>query len=156
MSSADGMLARAMNWLGVDLKGSEATGYTPHGATQAIHDDREDGVYPLHPERHETATCPIVRAEPTTMAEATPVADEIKRQIPVVLNLENASPEEARRIKDFLGGVTYGLNGYMRKIANWVYVCAPFDMPVERLILDSSREGTARYAPDGPTAPTPH
>lgn len=155
MASLDGMLARAVSWLGGGLRSEGTEGYGPQANTQAVHDDREDGVYPLHPDRHETATCPIVRAEPTTMAEATPVADEIKRQIPVVLNLENATPDEARRIKDFLGGVTYGLNGYMRKIASWVYVCAPFDMPVERLILDSSRQGTSRYTHEGPVDPTP-
>ena len=79
------------------------------------------------------------------MDEATAVADEIKRQVPVLLNLEETPPEEARRIRDFLGGVTYGLNGYMRKIGSWVYVCSPWDMPVEKLILDPSRRGTDRY-----------
>jgi FtsZ-interacting cell division protein YlmF len=149
------MLARVKDWWHDSAKGAPDDTYGPHPDTQAVHDEREDGVYPLHPDRHEAATCPIVRAEPTTMAEATPVADEIKRQIPVVLNLEGATPDEARRIKDFLGGVTYGLNGYMRKIASRVYVCAPFDMPVEKLILDSSKQGASRYTHDTPGDPAP-
>jgi hypothetical protein len=41
--------------------------------------------------------------------------------------------------------VTYGLNGYMRRISDWVFICAPFDMPVEKLMLDGPRSGEARY-----------
>ena len=79
------------------------------------------------------------------MEEATAVGDANKRQTPVVLNLEGVEREEARRIRDFLGGVTYGVNGYMRKIGSWVYVCSPFDMPVERLSLDPARRGEDRF-----------
>jgi len=73
------------------------------------------------------------------------VADEIKRRRPVVLNLQSAPEAEAKRIRDFVGGVTYGLNGYMRRIADWVFVCAPFDMPVERLVLDGTSATGPRY-----------
>ena len=81
-------------------------------------------------ERSEFAGVTIIRAEPEDMDEATAVADEIKHRLPVLLNLQSAPEHEATRIRDFLGGVTYGLNGNMRRIAEWVYICAPFDMPV--------------------------
>lgn len=117
--------------------------------SQSVNDE-EEGVYPLHPQRSSdsASTCPLVRAEPRNMDEATVVADEIKRQVPVILNLEDSNPEEARRIRDFLGGVTYGLNGYMKKLGNWVYACSPFDMPIERLVLDSHNLGQSRYETD--------
>jgi cell division inhibitor SepF len=100
------------------------------------------------PRQSENINCPIVRAEPRSLDEAASVADEIKRQNPIILNLEGVEKAEARRIRDFLGGVTYGLNGYMRKIGSWVYICAPFDMPVEKLVLDPSRQGRDRYEHD--------
>ncbi len=113
--------------------------------SEPVSEERQD-VIQLHPNRQPAAaTVPLVRAEPHDMTEATVVADEIKRQIPVILNLEGTSPDEARRIRDFLAGVTYGLNGYMKRLGSWVYACSPFDMPIERLILDGTRIGEARY-----------
>jgi cell division inhibitor SepF len=111
-------------------------------------DKREPGVIPLRQERHERAEfagLTIVRADPKNMDQATTVADEIKRRKPVLLNLQSATEPEAKRIRDFIGGVTYGLNGYMRRIADWVYICAPFDMPVEKLMLDGPRASEPRY-----------
>lgn len=109
-------------------------------------DRREPGVTRLVPrDRAEFAGLMIVRADPRDFDQATFVADEIKRRRPVILNLQNVAEPEAKRIRDFIAGVTYGLNGYMRRIADWVFVCAPFDMPVERLLLDSMRAGDARY-----------
>ena len=100
------------------------------------------------PRTTDNVNCPIVRAEPHSLDEAASVADEIKRQNPIILNLEGVDKNEARRIRDFLGGVTYGLNGYMRKVGSWVYICAPFDMPVEKLVMDPSRQGRERFEAD--------
>lgn len=100
---------------------------------------------PRRPERAEYAGLCIVRADPKNMEQATKVADEIKRRRPVLLNLQAAAEPEAKRIRDFLAGVTYGLNGYMRRIADWVFVCAPFDMPVEKLALEGPHTGEPRY-----------
>jgi cell division inhibitor SepF len=115
-------------------------------ASEALHED--EGVYQLRPDPTPDSACPLVRAAPRNMDEATCVADEIKRRVPVILNLEDCSPDEARRIRDFVGGVTYGLDGYMKKIGSWVYACAPFDMPVKRLVLDGASFGQPRYETD--------
>jgi cell division inhibitor SepF len=110
------------------------------------HDSRPETDHDVvHLPRTENINCPIVRAEPRTLDEAASIADEIKRQNPVVLNLEGVDKTEARRIRDFLSGVTYGLNGYICKISSWVFICAPFDMPVEKLALDPSRSGWDRF-----------
>lgn len=108
----------------------------------------DEGVYQLRPEPAPESSCPLVRAAPRNLDEATCVADEIKRRVPVILNLEDCNPDEARRIRDFLGGVTYGLDGYMKKIGSWVYACAPFDMPIRKLVLDGPNFGQPRYEPD--------
>ncbi len=133
---------RALDYIGLGL----ANDYDDMTMeSESITDEADEGVYHLRPERPSASTVPLVRAEPGSMEEAAVVADEIKRQVPVILNLEGCNPEEARRIRDFLAGVTYGLNGYMKKLGNWVYACAPFDMPIERLVVDGSRVGDARY-----------
>ena len=139
---------RALDIFGLGLD-EEYDAAAMRSGTVTDDEEEDEGVYHLHPERQTPSTVPLVRAEPKTMEEATIVADEIKRQVPVILNLEGSSPEEARRIRDFLAGVAYGLNGYMKKMGGWVYACSPFDMPIERLALDGSKLGTARYEEDG-------
>ena len=145
---ARGIVAHALEWLGLGDEEVEldAYGYPDGRLTSESPDIDQDGsLIPIARQHNQAINCPIVRAEPNTMDEATAVADEIKRQNPVLINLEGVEREEARRIRDFLGGVTYGLNGYMRKVGSWVYVCAPFDMPVEKLVMDPSRQGAERF-----------
>jgi len=140
-----GLLAQTMQLLGLDAGEVEYDGFDHYEEPSSVSEGDLDPRVTTTPRKHQAISCPIVRAEPRTMEEATTVGDEIKRQNPVVLNLEGVEREEARRIRDFLGGVTYGVNGYMRKIGSWVYICSPFDMPIEKLLLDPSRRGEDRF-----------
>jgi FtsZ-interacting cell division protein YlmF len=120
-----------------------------HHRASPLHQDELYDHDPIEYTRtNDSINCPLVRAEPRSLDEAASVAEEIKRQNPIILNLEGVDKSEARRIRDFLGGVTYGLNGYMRKVGSWVYICAPFDMPVEKLVMDPSRQGRERFEMD--------
>ena len=144
------LLQQALDYLGRktdDLDGEEVDpdGYDDLGGVEDHTPGHDSGVIPLRHERAEFAGVSIVRADPANMDQATTVADEIKRRRPVLLNLQGAAEPEAKRVRDFLAGVTYGLNGYMRRIADWVFICAPFDMPVEKLMLDGPRSSEARY-----------
>jgi len=138
------LLAHAWDFLGLGPEEGRGRGYGSRLTSDEAYPGPDDDLVEF-PRVPENINCPIVRAEPHSLEEAAAVADEIKRQNPVVLNLEGVEKTEARRIRDFLGGVTYGLNGYMRKIGSWVYICAPFDMPVEKLVLDPSRQGWERF-----------
>ncbi|NLO04493.1 MAG: cell division protein SepF [candidate division WS1 bacterium] len=99
------------------------------------------GVYPLRTERTQFSGMAIIRAKPETIDEAPQVAEQIKGQLPVIVNLEDVPDSEARRIVDFLGGVVYGLNGSMKKVARSVFICSPFDVPVEQLSISAGRGG---------------
>lgn len=136
-----------LGWKNDELDGDpiDADGYDDLGGFEDHAPEHDSGVIPLRHERSEFAGVSIVRADPQNMDQATTVADEIKRRRPVLLNLQGAPEPEAKRVRDFLAGVTYGLNGYMRRISDWVFICAPFDMPVEKLMLDGPRTGEARY-----------
>lgn len=135
-----------LGWRNDELDGEQVdSDYDDLGGLMQQMPERDRGVIPLRQESAELAGMAIIRADPKNMDQATTVADEIKRRRPVLLNLQAAAEPEARRIRDFLAGVTYGLNGYMRRIADWVFICAPFDMPVEKLMLDGPRSPEARY-----------
>ena len=142
---AKGLFAQTMQLLGLDAGEVEYGEFDHYEEPSRTSEGDLDPRVTTSPRKPQAISCPVVRAEPRTMEEATAVGDEIKRQNPVVLNLEGVEREEAGRIRDFLGGVTYGVNGYMRKIGSWVYICSPFDMPIERLILDASRRGEDRF-----------
>ncbi|MBU0606648.1 MAG: cell division protein SepF [Armatimonadetes bacterium] len=144
------VLQQALDYLGwrndeLDGEQVEPDEYDDLGGLDERTPSLDNGVTPLRHERAEFAGVSIVRADPKNMDQATTVADEIKRRRPVLLNLQGAAEPEAKRVRDFLAGVTYGLNGYMRRIADWVFICAPFDMPVEKLMLDGPRSSEARY-----------
>lgn len=100
-----------------------------------------DGVYPLRTERTQYSGMAIIRAKPETIDEAPQVANQIKGQLPVIVNLEDVPEAEARRIVDFLGGVVYGLDGSMKKVARSVFICSPYDVPVEQLSISATRGG---------------
>ena len=68
--------------------------------------------------------------EPTTVRprrfdQAQEVADRFKEGNPVIMNLEGADREVARRLIDFASGLCYGLDGSMEKVANGVYLLKP-------------------------------
>jgi cell division inhibitor SepF len=69
-------------------------------------------------------------AEPATVRprrfdQAQELADKFKDGQPVILNLETAERDVARRLIDFASGVCYSLDGSMEKIATGVYLLKP-------------------------------
>ena len=69
-------------------------------------------------------------AEPATVRprrfdQAQELADKFKDGQPVILNLEAAERDVARRLIDFASGVCYSLDGSMEKIATGVYLLKP-------------------------------
>ncbi|MFP4249266.1 MAG: cell division protein SepF [Armatimonadota bacterium] len=139
-----GFVANVLEFFGVDQGlnggdlefGDEMDGYVPRSE-----EDEPDGVYPLRTERTEYSGMAIIRAKPETIDEAPQVANQIKGQLPVIVNLEDVPEAEARRIVDFLGGVVYGLDGSMKKVARSVFICSPYDVPVEQLSISATRGG---------------
>ena len=60
-----------------------------------------------------------------TFSDAQLLADHIKANRPVVLDLRNAEAAMVRRLVDFASGLTYGLGGKMVKTAQGVILVTP-------------------------------
>lgn len=139
-----GIVASVLEFFGVDQGlnggdlefGDEMDDFVPRSE-----EDPPGGVYPLRTERTQYSGMAIIRAKPETIDEAPQVANQIKGQLPVIVNLEDVPESEARRIVDFLGGVVYGLDGSMKKVARSVFICSPYDVPVEQLSISATRGG---------------
>jgi cell division inhibitor SepF len=56
------------------------------------------------------------------------VADHLRRGVPVVLDLRSTEPEMVRRLVDFASGLTYALDGTMKKVGQGVILVAPARM----------------------------
>jgi len=67
----------------------------------------------------------IVVRFPSTMDDASDVADNLKRRQPIIVNLQNADGFEARRIVDFLSGVTFAMDGHMQKVGEGIFLFTP-------------------------------
>lgn len=63
--------------------------------------------------------------EPTSFEGAKDVADRFKEGTPVIVNLQHADRDLARRLIDFASGLCYGLGGKMARVADGVYLLTP-------------------------------
>lgn len=67
-----------------------------------------------------------------TYADAQLLADHIRANAPVVLDLRKVEPAMVRRLVDFASGLTYALGGSMRKIGQGVILVTPANVNVGR------------------------
>jgi cell division inhibitor SepF len=67
---------------------------------------------------------------PRTFNDAQAIADQFKRGLPVIVNLQSTDGELAKRLIDFASGLTYGLDGGMQRIADKVFLLTPPDVEV--------------------------
>lgn len=66
----------------------------------------------------------VVLVKPDRFDDMPSVADHLNAGKTVVLNLEDASSDVARRMVDFLSGATYANGGNMRKVAKNTFLIA--------------------------------
>ena len=81
---------------------------------------------------------------PTSFNQAQEVADKLKVNQPVIVNLQNVDRDLSRRIIDFASGLCYGIGGQMERVANQVFLLTPVQ-----------RRGVGRGAPAPPGARLP-
>jgi cell division inhibitor SepF len=67
---------------------------------------------------------------PARFGDATEIADCLKTNRPVIVNLVAAERDLQRRMIDFCSGVTYALSGEMEKVTDQVFLLAPSNVKV--------------------------
>jgi len=73
----------------------------------------------------------MILLEPRAYSEAQQIADHLKKRNTVVVNLKRVTPEQAKRIIDFLGGTIYAISGKIQKIGGGIFLCAPNNVSVQ-------------------------
>jgi len=80
-------------------------------------------------------TIPVSHAKPhvvapTSFNDAQMVADRLKSEQPVIMNLQDVDRDLRRRLIDFASGLSYGLAARMDRIADGVYLLSPANVEV--------------------------
>ncbi|OAT81781.1 cell division protein SepF [Desulfotomaculum copahuensis] len=87
---------------------------------------RRGQVLSLHAQRQVR----VVVAEPDVFDEVQAIAEHLKNRRPVIINLEKAEPELARRVVDFVSGATFALNGNTQKVGNGIFLFVPSNVDI--------------------------
>ena len=95
-------------------------------------EDRRNKVVNIHA----TTQLKVVLVKPERFESASEVADHLKDKRTVVLNLESTNKDVARRLIDFLSGVTYGVEGKIKKVSANTYIITPYHVDFEGDLID--------------------
>ena len=84
----------------------------------------------------------IVVLEPASFADAREIAEALKVKKCILLNMRKTDKELARRIVDFLSGISYAMEGNSQKVADNIFLFVPGHMEI--VIADHQDSHQAR------------
>ena len=82
----------------------------------------------------------MILFEPRAYSESQQIADYLKKRNAVVVNLKRVTPDQAKRIVDFLSGTLYAINGGLQKLGTGIFLCTPNNVNVEGSISEETKE----------------
>lgn len=82
----------------------------------------------------------VVVLEPRSFDEVQEITDNLKNRCPVIVNLEQAEPDLAKRVVDFVSGATYALNGSLQKVGNGIFLFVPNNIDISSELRNQSKE----------------
>lgn len=90
----------------------------------------------------------MVLIEPRAYSESQQIADCLKAKKAVVVNMKRVTPDQAKRIVDFLSGTLYAINGNMQKLGNGIFLCTPKNIGVEGKMSIDDKQVKSKKEPD--------
>ena len=83
----------------------------------------------------------VILLEPRAYSESQQIADYLKKKSSVIVNLKRVTPDQAKRIVDFLSGTLYAIEGDLQKLGGGIFLCTPHGMNVQGKISDDLAKG---------------
>ncbi len=103
-------------------------------------DTRDDDDFDNESEKSITpSTGKMILLEPRAFSESSQIADHLKKRNTVVVNMKRVTPDQAKRIVDFLSGTVYAIGGDLQKIGGGIYLCTPKNVDVEGSISEEDK-----------------
>lgn len=99
-------------------------------------DDIEEEDEMVDEDTNTSSNGKMILLEPRAYSESQQIADHLKKKNTVVVNMKRVTPDQAKRIVDFLSGTVYALGGDLQKIGGGIFLCTPKNVNVEGAITD--------------------
>lgn len=99
-------------------------------------DDMEEEDEMVEEDTNTSSNGKMILLEPRAYSESQQIADHLKKKNTVVVNMKRVTPDQAKRIVDFLSGTVYALGGDLQKIGGGIFLCTPKNVNVEGAITD--------------------
>ena len=96
-----------------------------------------DGEY-YNNEENADSENKMILLEPRAYSESQQIADYLINRSAVVVNLKRVTPDQAKRIVDFLSGTLYAIGGDLQKLGGGIFLCTPNNINVEGKISDEN------------------
>ena len=87
----------------------------------------------------------LVVMQPNSFDDAQDVCDHLKEKKPVVINLEYADKDTARRLIDFLSGAVYGVDGHIEKVSTSIFLLVPYNVDILNTAKEDKNKSTLVY-----------
>ena len=102
-------------------------------------EDEEEGAKVTN-----TGSGKMILLEPRAYSESQQIADYLKNRSAVVVNLKRVTPDQAKRIVDFLYGTIYAIGGDLQKLGGGIFLCTPNNVNVEGKISEEGNAATGK------------
>ena len=116
------------------------------GGDDNIEEKSEDAYYKTsreeYSEQNGVAGSKMMLLEPRAYSESQQIADYLKNRSSVVVNLKRVTPDQAKRIVDFLYGTIYAIGGDLQKLGGGIFLCTPNNVNVEGNISEDNAKST--------------
>lgn len=113
----------------------------------------EDAYYKTskeeYSEQNGIAGSKMMLLEPRAYSESQQIADYLKNRNAVVVNLKRVTPDQAKRIVDFLYGTIYAIGGDLQKLGGGIFLCTPNNVNVEGNISEDNATKSTRGKKEG-------
>lgn len=93
-------------------------------------------------EQNGAAGSKMMLLEPRAYSESQQIADYLKNRSAVVVNLKRVTPDQAKRIVDFLYGTIYAIGGDLQKLGGGIFLCTPNNVNVEGTISEEANRAS--------------
>ncbi|MEG6511907.1 cell division protein SepF [Desulforamulus ruminis] len=82
----------------------------------------------------------VVVCEPLSFDDAQNIADNLKNRRAVIVNLEKAGADQARRLIDFISGTTFALGGNSQKVGQGIFLFVPNHIDIANDLTRENRD----------------
>jgi cell division inhibitor SepF len=111
----------------VSVSGSSKSQPAPARSTSTT----ERAARAPRPQRRSNDISSIETLTPESFADAGEIAEVLRAGIPVVVNVQKLTDNDTRRLVDFMAGLKAGLLATSKRVAEQVYLIAPYGVEVD-------------------------